>query len=108
MLLTSNKSQRHNFTLELQKINQFEQTLIITECLKHLSFSSLKFIKTVCDEMIEQNTNLSNSHRNDSLEASLIFEEQANDLSEKNYLNTLKLTGILNFFFFYNRLFPSS
>lgn len=99
MLLTSNKSQRHNFTLELQKINQFEQTLIVTECLKQLSFSSLKFIKTVCDEMIEQNTNLSNSLRNDSLEASLIFEEQANDLSEKNYLNTLKLTSILNFFF---------
>lgn len=49
--------------------------------------------------MIEQNTNLSNSLRNDSLEASLIFEEQANDLSEKNYLNTLKLTSILNFFF---------
>ena len=83
MLLTSNKSQRHNFISELQKINQFEQTLIVAECLKQLSFSSLKFIKSVCDEMIEQNMNPSNSSlRHDSLEASLIFEEQANDLSK--------------------------
>ena len=108
MLLTSNKSQRHNFILELQKINQYEQTLIVAEFLKQLSFSSLKFIKAVCDERLEQNTNLSNSLRNDSLEASLIFEEQANDLSENYLPNTLKLTSILNFFFFYNRLFPSS
>lgn len=99
MLLTSNKSQRHNFTLELQKFNQFEQTLIVTECLKQFSFSSLKFIKTVCDEMIEQNTNLSNSHRNDSLEASLIFEEQANDLSEKKLFKYIKINQYIKFLF---------
>lgn len=91
------KCQRQNLMLELKKLASIEQTLLIAENLRLLPFSLLKYIKVVCDDLVQQKSEsalLSGGDGPDGqlimnidsigLDASLIFEEQANDLSKVN------------------------
>lgn len=91
MLLTSKDRRNNSLLTEFEKLNQVEQTLFIVENLKLLSFSLLKFVNSVCNDLVEQkcaNNSLSNksgiNHDSAGLEANqytIILEEQANDLS---------------------------
>ena len=82
--------------LELKKLASIEQTLLIAENVRLLPFSLLKYIKVICDDLVQQKSEtailgggdgssngqfINMSVDSIGLDASLIFEEQANDLS---------------------------
>lgn len=68
-----NESTRSKLIAEIEKWNQLEQTAFIIENLKLLSFSLLKFVTSICTDLVENNTTNS--------QYSNILEDQANDLS---------------------------
>lgn len=73
-LAVNELSRRSCILAEIEKWNQLEQTEFIIDNLKLLSFSFLKFVTSICTDLVEK-TNVNNQHSN-------ILEEQANDISK--------------------------
>ena len=76
---------------EIQKLSSIEQTALIIDSLKLLSFNLVKFVTCCCNEILEQQKNggsanlltnsVSNKVSGENYEFFNILEEQANDSS---------------------------
>ena len=80
MNASGNQYRSEQIIAEMEQWNSAEKTVFLVNSLKVLSFSLVKFISTICNDMANKNlkTNLENKFSNNQY--SFIMEEQANDI----------------------------
>ncbi len=72
----TNKFKRELVLDELKQWSASEQCIFLSECLNIISFSLVKFMSTVCNDLSSKNSNGVDSNS----QFSSIMEDQANDI----------------------------
>lgn len=107
-IIINGKDKRAMMLAELEKWNSAEQIVFLVDSMKFLSFSLIKFITAICNDLIEKQTyiktsrlnntslnsnsdfNNNNNDSNNNQQYSNILEEQANDICLKLHIFFIK------------------